>query len=86
MKSFTNMANETHQVAETLGDRMYLAAQVTNMLGIESLLQSQIASYGGSIDEQTKLTDCANILLSAPIRMRNTVIYKRLASKYLAVS
>lgn len=86
MKLFTNMANETHQVAETLGDRMYLAGKVTNMLGIEALIQSQIASYGKTVDSGKKRTDCANILLSAPVRMRITKIYMRLALKYLPVS
>ena len=83
MKQFTNMANETHQVAETLGDRMYLAGKVHNMLCIESLIQSQIASYNGTVTPEQKKADCANILLSAPARMSMTRIYKELAAKYL---
>lgn len=83
MKSFTNMANETHQVAETLGDRMYLATKAHNMLCIEGLIQSQIASYGKIINGEQKRVDCANILLSAPVRMRITRIYQELAAKYL---
>ena len=86
MSTFTNMANETYMVAETLGDRMYLAANATNMLCIEGLLQSQIASYKGTVTPEKKQADCANILLSAPIRMRTTRIYQQLAAKYLPVS
>lgn len=86
MKQFTNNANETHQVPETLGDRMYLATKVTNMLGIEGLIQDQIASYSGTVSAEQKQYDCYNILLSAPVRMIITRIYKELETRYCPVS
>ena len=83
MLHLTNNANETSQVAETLNDRMILASKAHSMLCIEALIQSQIASYKGyTVTPNQKNAECANILLSAPVRMINTSIYKALAAKY----
>ncbi len=83
MTHFTNMANETLQLAETLGDRIYLAGMAKNMLSIQGLIQQQIASYGINVDADKSKADCASILLSAPQRLRITNIYKEFAKRYL---